>query len=231
MGNSFFDKKIKPAFLYVGFIASGIFSIAYIIVIAIMIMGLETAPTIETFIGFLIANLVTGACISISMMIQGQDFAKDKEENKQILAEYVKKKEVKLHSMTFYWILAIIKTIFTRLLMVAAMTYIVIDICWKGNNQYTYLLMAVFNILMFLGFGMLGLVSMYDKYNNRYIPFIRRKLSEREIKKAMELAEKECIHEEDDSTYDNIRNNLLDTSLHTSNTSSSSEPVVLDNNN
>lgn len=178
--NSIFEKKIKPLFLYIGSIATIIFSIAYIIVIAIMILGLEASPTIETFVGFLIANLLTGACVSISLMIQGQDFAKNKPENQQILSAYFKKKDVKLHSMIYYWIIAIIKVIFIRLLLVAAMTFIVIDICWQGNGQYTYFLMALFNILMFLGFGFLGMVNMYDKFNTRYIPWIEKQI---EIKK------------------------------------------------
>lgn len=175
-----FERKIKPLFIYIGTICSVIFAVAYIIVIAVMITGLETAPTIETFIGFLIANLITGACISISLMLQGQDFAKDKPENKEIINKYVKKKEVKLHSMSYYWTIAIIKLICIRLLAVAAMTYIVIDICWKGNGQYTYFLTAVFNILMFASFGLLGMANMYDKYDKRFIPWVKRKLEEKE---------------------------------------------------
>lgn len=182
MKPNIFETKIKPLFLYIGFIATFVFSIAYVIVIAVMIMGLETAPTIETFVGFLIANLITGACIAISLMIQGQDFAKAIPENKEILEQYYGRKDVKLHSMTWYWTWAILKVIFTRLLMVAAMTYIVIDICWQGNGQYTYFLMALFNILMFLGFGSLGMVSMYDKYNNKYIPWLKQKLNDKENK-------------------------------------------------
>ena len=63
-------------------------------------MGLEAAPTIETFVGFLVANLITGACIAISLMVQGQDFAKNLPENKKTLEEYYGKKDVKLHSIT-----------------------------------------------------------------------------------------------------------------------------------
>ena len=180
--NKFFENKIKPLFLYIGFAATIIFSVAYIIVVAVMITGLSAAPTIETFVGFLIANLIAGACISISLMIQGQAFAKDIPENQKIIEAYYKKKEVKLHSMTYYWLIAIIKIIFTRLLLVAAMTYIVIDICWQGNGQYTYFLTAIFNILMFVGFGFLGMVGMYDKYNERYIPWVKRQIDLKGIK-------------------------------------------------
>lgn len=192
MNQTLFEKKIKPLFLYVGSIATIIFSVAYIIVIAVMINGLETAPTIETFVGFLIANLIAGACIAISMMIQGQDFAKEIPENKKILEEYYKRKEVKLHSMTYYWVIAITKVIFTRLLLLAAMTYIVIDICWQGNGQYTYFLMAFFNILMFLGFGSLGCVGMYDKFNNKYIPWILKQ-GEKKNKNKKKKENKQCL--------------------------------------
>lgn len=183
MDKTFFEAKIKPIFLYIGIIASTIFSLAYIFVILVMILGLESNPTIETFIGFLIANLVAGACISVSLMIQGQDFAKNLEENKKILEQYTAKKETKLHSITFYWVIEILKVIFTRLLTVAAMTYIVIDICWKGNGQATYLLTALFNLLMFIGFGSIGMVRMYDRYNNSHIPWIKRKIEEKEKEK------------------------------------------------
>lgn len=185
-----FEKKIKPLFMYIGFIATGIFSVAYIVVIAIMITGLEASPTIQTFVGFLIANLIAGACIAISLMIQGQDFAKNIDENKTTLKQYHMKKEVKLHSMVYYWTFAILKVVFIRLLLVAAMTYIVIDICWQGNGQYTYFLMALFNILMFIGFGLIGMVGMYDKFNNNYIPWVKRKLEENEEISAQKGEEK-----------------------------------------
>ena len=175
-----FDKTLKPVFLYMGFIASVVFSVAYIIVISIMILGLELAPTIETFVGFLVANLATGACIAVSLMIQGQDLAKDIPENKKILESYYGKKETKVHSIGYYWFFAILKLILTRLVMIAGLTYIVIDICWQGNGQYTYFLVAIFNILMFLGFGSLGMVSMYDKYNNRYIPWLKKQIANKE---------------------------------------------------
>jgi hypothetical protein len=71
MNQTLFERKIKPLFLYIGFFASIVFSIAYLIVITVMILGLEAAPTIETFIGFLLANLIAGACVAISLMIQG----------------------------------------------------------------------------------------------------------------------------------------------------------------
>lgn len=198
MNQSVFERRIKPIFLYIGFIASIIFSIAYVIVVAVMIMGLEAAPTIETFVGFLIANLVAGACIAISLMIQGQEFAKNIPENKKIVESYMKKPEVKVHSMAYYWTFAILRVIFTRLLLLAAMTYIVIDICWQGNGQYTYFLMAFFNILMFFGFGSLGMVSMYDKFNTRYIPWILKQKgieNEGKVKEAVEETPKDSTEQ------------------------------------
>lgn len=191
MNQTLFEKKIKPLFLYVGFAASIIFSIAYIVVIGVMIAGLETAPTVETFIGFLIANLIAGGCIAISLMIQGQDFAKELPDNKKILEEHFKKKETKLHSIKFYWVIAVLRVIFTRLLLLAAMTYIVIDICWQGNGQWTYFLMALFNILMFMGFGLLGMVGMYDKFNTRYIPWILKQEDNQVNKKTKKRKKKE----------------------------------------
>lgn len=168
--STFFERHIKPVFTYIGFIVSIVFGIAYFITVAVMIMGLEAAPTIETFVGFLVANCIAGFCIAVSLIGQGQSFAASIPANKELLQHYYGKKEVKLHSLIYYWIIDIARLVLTRLLGVAAMTYIVIDICWKGNGQYTYMLVALFNLLMFFGFGALGMVKRYDDYNLRYIP-------------------------------------------------------------
>ena len=93
--------------------------------------------------------------------------------------------------------------------MVAAMTYIVIDICWQGNGQYTYFLMAIFNILMFLGFGCLGMVSMYDKYNNKYIPWIKREL-ETNVKKVVKKAKGNSTKQRNASVDNNSGSDILE---------------------
>ena len=195
-----------------------------------MILGLESAPTIETFIGFLVANLITGACIAISLMIQGQDLAKNIPENKEILKQYYNSKKVKLHSMGYYWTLAILKVVFTRLLMVAAMTYIVIDICWQGNGQYTYFLMAIFNILMFVGFGFLGLVNMYDKFNNNYIPWVikqKEQRDERETNTSVKEAEGNSIKQGNDCMNTDSGSNILEP-VHSNSNTSVVQPVMVD---
>lgn len=221
MEQTIFEKKIKPIFLYIGIIATVTFGIAYIVCIAVMIIGLETHPTIETFVGFLIANIIAGACIAVSLMIQGQDFAKALPKNKEVLEAYFKRKDVKLHSMTYYWVMAIIKLILTRLLLVAAMTYIVIDICWQGNNQYTYFLMAVFNLLMFFGFGSLGMVSMYDKFNTRYIPWILQQQAKKNEEENKKKGEKDTCSSTEIKNLETSRNKLAKTKR----TSSVSKPA------
>ena len=98
--------------------------------------------------------------------------------------------------MTWYWVWAIVQVIFTRLLLLAAMTYIVIDICWKGNGQVTYLLTALFNMLMFFGFGSVGMVSMYDKFNTRYIPWILRQQEQKKEEEIKREEQQECSNTE-----------------------------------
>ena len=54
--------------------------------------------------------------------------------------------------------------------------YIVI----QGSQDYTLLLLAVVNLIMFICFGLLSLVNAYDFYNEQHIPYILGKIKEAE---------------------------------------------------
>lgn len=94
-----------------------------------------------------------------------------------------KTKDKKLHSINFYWTTSIIKDVFTKVLTLAGSAIGVIYIVIQGSNDYSLILLAVVNLLLFISFGLLGLNSAYKFYNNKHIPFLKEKIAEMQKEK------------------------------------------------
>lgn len=123
----------------------------------------------------------------------------------------------------------------------------VVYIVVKGSQNYTLLLLALVNLVMFICFGILSLTKAYEYYNNNHIPYIKERLKEseqdklseetiskslkedlRESKKEMNLAEKEPNKQGNDSIHSDSGNNILDSGMTASDTSISDKSVVMD---
>lgn len=235
---SFFEKKIKPCILYIGAVGALFTTLAYIVIILIMIFGFKATSLSQTII-FSIVNAVVGLLIMQLLKIQGMDFAKNESQNETILKKYnttrVKKKTT--HSLGWYWFFSSIKDILIKGLGIMVSTGGLIYIVVIGSQDYNLLLLALVNILMFICFGLLALVNAYDFFNEKYIPYLVEKLEEadqndkKEDKEIVAMVETEHNKQRDIDTSTYCRDNLLESSVGTSNTSNSSESVVLDNSN
>ena len=190
MQEEIFEKKVKPVLKYVGTIGAILMCIAYIAIICIMVFGFNISASITQTLTFALVNAVIGFIIMQLLKIQGIDFAKEIEENKKILKQYYNTttKEKKPKSLTYYWVTSFIKDILLKGAGIAATTIGVIYIVISGSHNYTMLLLAVVNIIMFICFGLLSLVNAYDFFNNEHIPYIKEVLNEREGEKAEEAA-------------------------------------------
>ena len=131
------------------------------------------------------------------LKIQGVSFAKNDKDNKKILDKYyrTKTKDKKLRSINYYWIKSTIKDILTKFTTVALSTYLIVDIVIKGSNDWSLMLLAVVNLLMFISFGLLALTNAYEFYNNNHIPFIIDKLEEQDKKQTAQQIEGELQNE------------------------------------
>lgn len=169
-----FEKKIKPVLQYIGTIGAALMVVAYICIVLVMIFGFKV-KSIEQSITFAIVNGAVGFVIMQFLKVQGIDFAKSLPHNQEILTEYYNSKDPRIkkhHSITFYWIKSIVMDVLSKVLTIAGTTCCLIYIIVEGSSDYSLLLLAVVNLIMFVCFGLLSLVSSYDFYNNEHIPYL-----------------------------------------------------------
>lgn len=179
MKKDVFENKIKPLLTYVGIIGAALTSVAYIILMFVLIKGFKYEQTVQTIV-FAVVNAAVGLIIANFLKYQGISFAKDLPENQDIIKEYygTRTKDKKNHSLSFFWITSIIKDIFTKGCSVAATTMGLIYIVIIGSNDWSLLLLASVNLILFICFGMLALNKAFDYYNNHYIEYMRDRINE-----------------------------------------------------
>lgn len=179
--NNIFERVIKPILKYIGLIGATIMSILYVVIVVILITGFKTHELKDDVI-FALVNAGVGLIIMQFLKIQGTSFAKDLPENQEILKEYYnsKTKDKKLHSIKFYWTTSIIWDIIIKGITVVITTIGIIYLVIQGMHDYTLLLLAIVNLIMFICFGMLGLSNAFDFYNNRHIPYIKEQIKNKE---------------------------------------------------
>jgi len=178
MEKNTFEKRIQPILNYIGTIGAVLMSIAYIVIVFILINGFKAEELLQVTV-FAIVNAAVGFCIMQFLKIQGVSFAEHLPENEAIIKEYynTKTKDKKAHSITYYWITSITKDVFIKCLTLGASTVGVIYIVIKGSGDYTLLGMAFVNLIMFICFGLLSLNKAYNFYNNMHIPYLKEQLS------------------------------------------------------
>ena len=191
MNNEVFENKIKPVLTYIGIIGASITSIAYIILMFILIKGFEYQQTVQT-ITFAVINAAVGLIIANFLKYQGISFAKELDQNKELIKEYyaTKTKDKKNHSLGFFWATSLIKDILIKGLSVAFVTCGLIYIVIIGSNDWNLLLLAIVNLLLFICFGLLSLNKAYEYYNNIYVNYMKEQIKNKENKKCSNITEK-----------------------------------------
>jgi hypothetical protein len=237
MKQEVFESKLKPILLWMGTIVSAIMSIAYIIIVFVLVEGFKAKALLQTTV-FSIITAVIGFCIMQMLKIQGQTFAKNIQSNKDTLDKYTRlvlnkstEKEKKKMSIQSYWISSTIIDFLvkcgTLVITSVGMVYIMIE----GSKDYSLLLLAVVNLLMFAGFGFISLVKTYDFYNDQYVPYMQDKIDEvnnEKQDKRLGMDKNQFTEQRDPVVHDNSRDNLLDTGMDSSASSTNCEPVVVD---
>ena len=185
---SFFEKRIQPILQYVGVIGATLMSIMYIIMVVILIIGFK-AQSIQNTIVFAIINAIVGLMIMQFLKIQGISFAKNLPENIEIIKQYynTKTKDKKIQSIKYYWISSLIKDFISKGLSIAFTTAGIIYIVIVGSNDYTLLLLALVNLILFICFGLLALNNAYEFYNNKHVPYMQEMIKNKITKKEIEI--------------------------------------------
>ena len=174
------EKRLLNILKYAGIIGAAICSVAYIVVVLVLIQGFKAESNTQT-LTFALVNAVVGFIILTFLKIQGESFAKNLPENKLISDAYYESQtsDKKYRSMKYFWITSTIRDILTKVLGVFASTFGIIYIVIVGSNDWNLLLLAFVNLLLFISFGLLGLEKSYEFYNTRMIPYMQHQLDMR----------------------------------------------------
>jgi len=178
---NFFQEKILPILHYIGFIGAAICSVAYIILVVILIFGFKVETFLNTTV-FACINAGVGFIIMQFLKYQGITFAELLPENEAILKEYRgrKTKDKKNYSLTHFWVVSTIKDAIIKCLMLALTTIGLIYIVIQGSKDFNLIWLAIVNLLLFISFGLLALVKAYNNFNNNYIEYVKEQLKEGE---------------------------------------------------
>src|SRR5690554_1028519 len=173
--------KVKTALTYTGFALAIISSISYLILVYILINGFEASYQKEQLIGFLILGAVAGILINLSMRTQGIDFAKQVPEARKILEDLKEataesnKKEYKAKSIVFMYFVELAKDILIKGSGIGATLYFVIDLSYKGLGEDKYFFLALANVLLYTGLGLVAMGKSYDYYLEKHTSYMIQK--------------------------------------------------------
>lgn len=177
--------------LWVGAIASVITAIAYIIVMVVFVVGIESALAMNQLLVVAIIGAVAGLSITWMLKMQGVALAANEEESKRIMkayndVKYAKDKKPRYRTIAQYYIVSGIMDITVKGVSVAASTYFGYSIFAEGNGDMALIGFAFVNVLMFLSFGILALSKAYKVYMTDHLAAIVEKT--KRLKKLDELA-------------------------------------------
>ena len=176
-----FYTKVKTALTYTGFALAIISSISYLILVYILINGFEASYQREQLIGFLILGAIAGVLINLSMRTQGIDFAKQVPEAKKILEDLKEatgesdKKEYKAKSIVFMYFVELAKDILIKGSGIGATLYFAIDLSYKGLGEDKYFFLALANVLLYTGLGLVAMGKSYDYYLEKHTSYMIQK--------------------------------------------------------
>lgn len=171
------SNKVQNILLWVGTAGAAIFSIAYLIIIMVLINGFEVEMQMTQMVGVAILGWVTGTMISVMLRGQGIAFASNDPNSKKVMNDYYKAinktKTVKqLRTIKWHILWGTLSDIFIKGITTALSTFFVMYIFIEGNGNWGLLGMAFSNLFMFISFGLIAMSKGFDKYMNEHIPAI-----------------------------------------------------------
>ena len=182
----FWQDKISKALKIVGSVIIAISAIANLIVVYILIKGFKAEVSSEKLLVFLLVNAVFGVMMIVGGMIQGKDLSKSRADVEKVLNDYSdlisNDKEFKLRSYTWHFWAQVIQSIFTKGLAITISMFFAIKIIIDGLQDDKYFVLAITNVILYLGLSFLGLAKSYDYYKDKHIPYLRQKMKVMEEK-------------------------------------------------
>lgn len=179
MNNKTFEEKIKPILTYIGIIGASLTSIAYIIMMIVLIKGFKYQQTEQTLV-FALVNAGVGLIIANFLKYQGISFAKNLPDNQQITKDYyaLHTRDKRNHGLTYFWVISVIKDVLIKGIIVVLTTFGLVYIVIVGSNDWSLMFLAIVNLILFICFGLLALNKAYDYFNNTYVNYMKDRIKE-----------------------------------------------------
>lgn len=184
-------ERIKNYLTYTGTALAIISAIVYLILVYIIIYGFEVSYSKTQLLMFIILGSVVGILISVSMRMQGLDFAKLNPTAKRVLNELTRLKgvsdEVKLRPVWMMFLTTILKDVIIKGGTIGVTIYFTIDISYNGLGEEKYFWLALANIVLYFGLGLISMSKAYDYYLDSHIPYMEQKI--KKLKKGIDKHE------------------------------------------
>jgi hypothetical protein len=173
------NDRIKTFLLYTGIIGSIISGISYLIMTYVIVVGFATAVDQDKQILFAVLGALVGLIITSLLRGQGINFARKEDGSQEIMKEYHelinKKKTIKqMHTIKHFVIVSTITDIITKGITIGISSWFILFIFMEGNGDFSLFILALSNLFMFTGFGLVALSKGYDKYIEEHIPVIKQ---------------------------------------------------------
>lgn len=187
-GQDVLTANIRKVLLYSGFIGASISAFSYLIATFVMIKGVSSNLSFQNQMLFSALGAVVGILISTLLRSQGILYAKQNEEVKEIMASYTTEKNIalkdkRLHLIGWYMFWALIRDVFIKGISVAASTFLIVYIFVEGSGDWSLLWLAISNIGLFTGFGLVSLSKMYENYIEKHLPAVIQRTLRLKIKR------------------------------------------------
>lgn len=185
-----FYEKIKNALTYTGVILAAVAAIAYLILVYLIIYGFSVDYSQDQLIGFIALSNVVGILMNIAMRIQGIDFAKVTPTAKTVLKDLTdelgRSDKIKMRPMWIMFLTTILKDIIIKGGAIGFTLYYTIDISYSGLGEEKYFYLAIANIILYFGLGLISMSKAYDYYLESHIPYMKQKIKKLELEKKEE---------------------------------------------
>ena len=171
------SERIKDILLYVGTVSAIVAGVAYGGVTWTIINGFENALDRDKQLLFAAISAAFGIVISMLLRSQGVSLAKRLPASQTAMKDYYtalnKTKTLKkLRTIKYYMTINTIKDMITKALTIGITTYAIIYMFSEGNGDFALFTLALSNVCMFAGFGLVALSKTYDFYIEQHIPAI-----------------------------------------------------------
>lgn len=178
MGESEKRDKINNILTWMGATVAAISIIVYVAIVVILVEGFEQVHETSNLTIFAIIGAADGLLVSNSLRLQGVALAKNLPESREIIKRFAVETKVKHRSITWHLIWSFIRDVFTKGVTIGFSTYFMVSIVIEGLKDDKYILLALANIFLFVGFGLIALARAFDFYLEHHIPLLKQKLKD-----------------------------------------------------